>query len=114
MNFCLKDMEFIAPIGTDNHERQIGAKFKVTVEFSADCINGAVSDDLSQTIDYQEVFDIVKAEMKKECQLVENAVYRIYKALEKRYPRLNALKVRLAKQRPPVNGILTEAIIELP
>lgn len=114
MKFCLKDLEFTSPIGTDSQERKVGAKFKVSVEFCANCLDAAIDDDLTKTIDYQEVYNIVKNEMSKECNLVENVVYRIYKQMEKRYPRINALKVKVAKQRPPVNGILNEAVIEIP
>ena len=65
----------------------------------------AESDNLNDTVNYGEIYEIVADEMSIPSELLENVAGRIVKAIEKRFPQLIRFSVRVSKKRPPVDGM---------
>ena len=90
--------------GCLEEEALIGGNYIVDVEIFTDYSLAAQNDDLSATVDYCDVYQIVKREMKIRSKLIEHAAERIANSLKKEISGINNVNVRLTKIAPPVNG----------
>ena len=109
----LNSMEFHAYHGCLKHERKYGNTFIVTVGMTLDTAKAGASDRLADTLDYQAVYDTVKAEMEQPSRLLEHVAQRILDALNQRFPQVEHFTVRLSKQNPPLGGKVADATIEV-
>lgn len=99
--------------GCLDEEALIGSEYRVDVALNCDLSKAAHSDDLSQTIDYVRVHEIVRDEMKVRAKLLEHVGQRIINALKAEFDALDSITVRVAKLNPPINGIAQDVSIEL-
>ena len=100
----LTEMQFYAHHGHFKAERIVGNNFQVDLKFHIDCSKAAASDNLHDTINYQEVYNIVKKEMKIPSRLLENVVKRILDSLFQSFAEIQKAKVRISKLNPPMGG----------
>lgn len=101
----IRDMQFIACHGLHREERLTGGKFSVTCRMDYPVDPGSDLKTLEQTIDYQEVFQIVADIMIKPVNLIEELTKTIYDAVLEKYPDLTFLYIRVEKRRPPIKGL---------
>ena len=109
----LQNMTFYAHHGVKAAERELGQVFQVDVEISVDLSRAASSDDLSQTIDYGELYELVEEiVVEREFSLLEALAQAILTAIAQRY-RLEQGLVRVRKPHPPLPGKLDCVEVEL-
>jgi len=96
--------------GCLEEEARIGGNFRVDVTVQADLAAAEASDHLNDTVDYGRVTAIVKQEMAVRSKLIEHVARRILDALKAEWPAAYQWKVRLVKERPPINGDVAEAV----
>jgi dihydroneopterin aldolase len=101
----LEGMEFKAYHGCLEQEKVRGNSFTVDFKGELDLSAAAESDNLNDTLNYGEIYEIVAEEMSIPSELLENVAGRIMKAIENRYPQLVTFSVRVSKKRPPVDGV---------
>ena len=101
----LEGMEFKAYHGCLEQEKVRGNQFVVDFEGELDLSATAESDNLGDTLNYADIYEIVAYEMSIPSELLENVAGRIMKSIEKSYPQLIRFSVRVSKKRPPVEGI---------
>ena len=109
----LKGMKFHSLHGAIPVESIIGNDFVVNISLTADTQKGEENDDLDGTINYAEVYNLVKAEMAQPSKLIENVAYRIRESIVEHFPEIEKLVVEVQKLRPPVNGEVECASITL-
>lgn len=108
----LNDLHFFAHHGVFKEETLIGGEYSLSIELDVDVSKAALSDELSDTINLQEVYDLTKAEMQKPSKLIENAAYRIVRAIKTQFPTVKKVTVTLHKINPPIGGqIKDEAVV---
>jgi dihydroneopterin aldolase len=90
--------------GCMEEEAKIGGNYIVDVMLDTDFSDAAKSDNLSQTIDYCDVYEIVKAEMAIRSKLIEHVAQRIIDKLKSKLKDLNYAEVKVSKLSPPING----------
>ncbi len=90
--------------GCLEEEAKIGANYIVDVLMETDFTEAAKTDDLSKTIDYVTVFNIVKTEMAIRSKLIESVGKRIVDELKKEFDTLKKVEVKISKLNPPMNG----------
>ncbi len=100
----LEGMEFYAYHGCFAEEQAIGTRFTVDVSVEADLSRAAASDAIADTINYQEVYNLVRAEMEKPSHLLEHVAGRIVGALTQKMEQAARVTVRVAKLNPPLGG----------
>ena len=76
---ALEGLEFHAYHGVYPHERSSGNKFEVDVIVDTEFSESAFQDDLSGTINYEDLYAIVKEEMAKPSKLLETVGHAIAK-----------------------------------
>lgn len=91
--------------GVMEQERVVGNLFEVTVHVDCDFSEAARLDDVTLTVNYAEIVDIIRVEMAVTSQLIETVARRIAVAVADRWPSLvTGGMVRIAKLVPPIPG----------
>lgn len=109
----LNGLEFHAYHGMYPHERSSGNKFEVDVEVETQFSASAFHDDLSGTVDYENLYTLVKDEMEKPSKLLETVGHAIaVKALEK-FPNALSVVVNISKFNPPIGGVCKKATVSV-
>jgi dihydroneopterin aldolase len=100
----LEGMEFFAYHGHYKEEQIIGTKFIVDLEIVFETSLAEYSDELGDTINYQEAYLIVKKEMEINSHLIESVARRILDSLSQAFPQINSVQVKISKINPPLGG----------
>ena len=101
---ALESMEFYAYHGCFREEQIIGTKFLVDLYLETDTVEAEETDDLGATVNYQEVYLLVKQEMDIKSNLIEHVARRILKKVAKKYPQVTDARIKLQKMNPPLGG----------
>ena len=109
----LENMEFHAYHGCLEHEQQLGNTFIVTLSMELDTSLAGATDELVHTLNYQLVYDVVKAQMNIPSKLIEHVGQRIVDTLFSAFPQIQVLAVKLSKMNPPLGGKVDCVTIEL-
>ena len=90
--------------GCLEEEGRVGGNYIVDVSMETDFTEAAKTDDLTKTIDYVIVYNIVKAEMAIRSKLIEHVGQRIVYSLKKEFAAIKTLSVKVSKVNPPMHG----------
>lgn len=85
-------------------EGLIGTNYMVDVTMETDFTIAAETDDLTQTIDYVVVYEVVKKQMAIRSKLIEQVGQRIVNELKSTLSGLKKIEVKVTKLNPPMNG----------
>jgi dihydroneopterin aldolase len=85
-------------------EASIGTWFETHVAIQADLTDAAENDNLSQTVDYVIVGQIVKEEMARRAYLIENVAQRIIDRCKTEWAFAKHVRVEVRKFNPPMNA----------
>lgn len=107
----LSNMKFHSHHGVLSQETIIGASYEVNVLIEADLTKAYESDNVEDTINYADVYDLIKAEMSIPSKLLEHIAGRIYNKISNQYPEIISLEVSVAKLNPPVDGEMDKSEI---
>ncbi len=99
---CVNNLSVHGYHGCLPEEALIGTEFIVNVWMVTDFSEAALHDDLSKTIDYVAVSEIVFREMKVRSKLIEQVGQRIVDALWGLSSDLKEIKVEVRKLSPPI------------
>ena len=92
-------------------EGKIGGHYTVDVSMITDFGSAAVSDELSETIDYVDVNRIVTEEMAIRSKLIEHVGQRIVGRIKEEIKNVHSLRVKVVKICPPINGDVNNVAI---
>lgn len=109
----LKNMEFHAYHGCLEHEKTIGNSFMVTLCLTLDTSIAEQSDELADTLNYQQVYDTVKKIMETPVNLIEHLSHRIANAIMESFPTIQELHLTLSKLNPPLGAKVENVSIEI-
>lgn len=100
----IESMEFYAYHGCFEEEQIIGNRFIVDIVLQTDTSEAEKTDDLSKTVNYQKVFQIIQKEMEIKSKLLEHLAHRIADAVYHTFPAIQGLTVKVSKLNPPIGG----------
>ena len=101
---AVEGMQFYSHHGFYKEEQVLGGKFTVDVYMNTNLLEAAETDQLKKTIDYEEVYRLVKQEMEAEAHLIEHVCKRILDRIKAAHTSITKLKVRVSKHNPPLKG----------
>jgi len=107
----LKKMLFHAYHGVMKQELIVGNTFQVDLKLFLDLSQAVQTDNLEDTVNYADIFNLVKEEMATPSHLLEHIAGRIVQKIKQKYPAISKITIRLAKLNPPVQGEVQEAAI---
>ena len=90
--------------GCMDEETTIGGYFEVDVLLYCNFKPSALNDDLTKTINYVTVNEIVETEMAKPYKLIETAGYRILERCQSSFSILTKTRIEIRKINPPIDG----------
>ncbi len=108
----LEGMQFYAYHGFYEEERVIGGEYLVDIHISTDTTAAAMEDELAYTINYETVYAIVQAEMRKPSKLLEQIIARIVLSLKHQFSTIMNVEVRVKKLNPPLDGQVASSSVE--
>jgi dihydroneopterin aldolase len=100
----IEKMEFYAYHGCFQEEQIIGTRFLVDLYLETDTKKAEKTDELADTVNYQEVYLLVKTEMEIKSKLLEHVGKRILDAIIKNFPEVGFAKLKISKMNPPLGG----------
>ncbi len=109
----LNNVRVYAYHGCLTEEAKIGSAYRVDLWVKTNLKKAAVSDKLSDTVDYVRLNKIIKTEMKQRSNLLENAAQRILDEVMKNIPKAEEVGVKVAKINPPLGGDVENVSVEL-
>lgn len=109
----LKGMKFYAYHGFYEQERDKGGWYIVDVSFNCPADAAIANDDITGTVNYEEVFSIVKEEMTIPSKLIEHLAGRILKRIKEEVKHVANAEVKLSKLEPPLDGNVESVNVNL-
>lgn len=109
----LTRMEFRAFHGCYDLEQQVGNRFAVDVEITAELGDAAREDDVRKTVNYLTAFEEVERQMKVTQRTIERVALNIIDGLYAAFPQIRHVKCSVAKLAPPLGGKIERVSVVL-
>ena len=109
----IEQMEFYAYHGCFKEEQIIGTRFLVDLYLETDTGDAERSDSLEDTVNYQEVYLLVKKEMEIKSKLLEHVGRRILNSIKEQYPQVVSTELKISKMNPPLGGKIKNVSLTL-
>ena len=107
----IDNIKLWARVGVLEEERKLGQLFSLDIFLWTDFEECTVNDDVSKTVDYSKLVQILKDQSKKiNCFTIEKYSNEILEILEKEF-NLSKIKIILTKCNPPIIGFDGEVSI---
>ena len=109
----LEGMKFYAFHGHYPVEQVVGNEFIVELKIETEDYGALNSDKLKDAINYQTAYEIVKAEMNINSNLLEHVANRILNSLYARFSLISRVEVKISKLNPPMGGEIEKVSVVL-
>lgn len=109
----IENMEFYAFHGCYHEEKIVGNKFLVDFTYSYDAEHSIANDSVYESISYLDVYEVVKMEMAKSSDLIENVADRILTNITEKYVNILDATVKVSKIAPPLGGDIERVSVKL-
>lgn len=100
----LQDLRFHAYHGVLPQERLTGNDYVVNLRIGYDIGDAMLSDDVNDTLNYAEVYQLVSQEMVVPSGLIEHVAGRIGDRLFRLFPKIEKVELKIIKQNPPMGA----------
>ena len=91
----------------------IGSDYRVDLEITTDLSQPAASDQLSETVDYVHLNNIIKEEMTVRSNLLEHVAKRIIDRIFEEIIEVTQVEVEVSKINPPIGGDVESVSVKL-
>ena len=109
----VENIRVFAYHGCLKEETKIGSDYRVDLEVKADLQTSAVTDKLSDTVDYVLLNKIIKEEMEKPSHLLETVAKRILIRIFNEDKLVKKATVWVSKLNPPIGGDVEKVTIKM-
>lgn len=109
----ITDLRFHAFHGVMPQERLVGNDYTIDLKIGYDVSTAMISDEVEDTLNYAEAYQIVDQEMGVPSKLLERVAYRICDRLFRKYASISSVDIRLTKINPPFGADCKGAGVEL-
>lgn len=109
----LRSLRFHAFHGVEAQERLVGNDYEISLRLKVDVSRAVLSDQVDDTINYAEVYQLVGEVMTTPVNLVEHLAGAIGERLFQRWSQIEAIDVTVLKLNPPMGADCQGAGVEL-
>lgn len=109
----LQQLRFHAFHGVLDQERRVGNDYVINVVAECDFAHAMQTDELEDTVNYAEIYRVVKEEMAVPSKLLEHVAGRIGERLFNEFPSLQSLDISIMKVNPPFGADCEGAGVEV-
>lgn len=100
----LENVKFYAFHGVLPQERKVGNDYQVSLRIGYDISRAMVSDDVNDTLNYAEVYQLLSQEMSVPSALLERVAGRIGDRLFRKFPAIQSIDLTIIKVNPPMGA----------
>lgn len=102
-NTCieLRNIKIYAYHGVMPQENTVGAYYYIDLKIRTDFTQAALHDDLSETVNYAEIYKRVVEVMRTPSKLIEHVAHRLANRLLNDFERISQIDIRITKENPP-------------
>ncbi len=108
----LNQLQFHAPIGWYAEERLLGSDIVIDIELKSK-IEEVGNDELSNTVNYETVYEVIKKIVLTPTKLLETVSNKIVDEIFSVYKEVTEVKVIVTKPYPPLGGKVESASVEI-
>lgn len=109
----LRGLRFHAFHGVMAQERMVGNDYEIDLRLRVNVERAMLSDDVADTVNYAEVYQLAKQVMCEPRNLVEHVAARIAQAILDKWSQVDEVNVCLTKRNPPMGADCEGAGVEL-
>lgn len=109
----LQGVRFYAFHGVMSQERLVGGEFLVDLRVGYPLAKAMETDEVAETLNYAELYALVKAEMEIPSRLLEHVVGRIAQKINERFPLVSSIDLKITKKNPPMGADCNGAGVQL-
>lgn len=109
----LRQLRFHAFHGVLDQERRVGNDYVINVVAECDFTHAMLTDELEDTVNYAEIYRVVKEEMAFPSKLLEHVAGKIGERLFNEFPYLQSLDISIMKVNPPFGADCEGAGVEV-
>lgn len=109
----LKNIRCYAYHGVAPQENLIGNEYIIDLKLKVDISKAARTDEVTDTVNYAEVYQVIKNEMAIPSMLLEHVSGRIAQKLFDQFSCIEEIELRLSKRNPPMGADIESAGVEL-
>ncbi|OFX88033.1 MAG: dihydroneopterin aldolase [Bacteroidetes bacterium GWF2_33_16] len=109
----IENMEFYAYHGCFKEERIVGNRFLVDLTIETDMTIPSKTDSITDALNYQKAYELVKMEMQKKSHLLEHIAGRILDALYSSFDTIKKATVKVSKMNPPMGGKMEKVSVTI-
>lgn len=110
---CLNQVSIYAYHGVSPQETKVGNMFIIDLKLKTDISQAIDSDDITHTISYADIYQLLANEMAVPSKLLEHVAGRIVRRIFQDFPTIDAINIKLSKQNPPMGADIVSAGVEL-
>ncbi len=108
----IEGMEFYAYHGHFEEERLVGNDFIIDLIIETNLEPAAISDQIEDAVNYQELYNLIKEQMKIKSALLEHVANRIINSIYTKFDtKIKSVNVKISKMNPPLNGKIKKVSI---
>ena len=100
----IKGVKFHAFIGVSDIERKVGNDYTIDLRIKYPFQKAMFSDEVEDTLNYAETYNIIKQTMKKPTKLLEYSANLIIDNLKSSFPLIQTIDLKLTKLNPPMGA----------
>jgi dihydroneopterin aldolase len=109
----LREVRFYAFHGVMPQEQQVGGEFLVDLRVGYPIQQAMETDEVADTLNYAELYELVKQQMDVPSKLLEHVAGRIVKAINQQFPQVSSIQLKITKKNPPMGADSAGAGVEL-
>jgi dihydroneopterin aldolase len=94
-------------------EQQVGGEFLVDLRVGYPIQQAMETDEVADTLNYAELYELVKQQMDVPSKLLEHVAGRIVKAINQQFPQVSSIQLKITKKNPPMGADSAGAGVEL-
>lgn len=108
----LEGMIFHSKHGVFPEEEILGARYEVDVFITTSIQKSGVTDQLSDTIDYSKIYQLIKKKMQERYKLLEYLAYQLAHEIKQSDDRIQKVQIKISKLHPPLGGLCNATSVQ--
>ncbi len=109
----LEGMAFHAPHGCYDLEKKVGNRYLVDLSVEVDAAEAAMLDDLTKSVSYLSLFELVRKLMAEPSNILENVAHRILTTAKTSFPGILHATTKVSKLAPPLGGQVEKVSVKM-
>lgn len=109
----IRDLRFHSPVGVLDQERVVGNDIKVDLRLGYPFAKAMESDDVADTLNYAEVYELIRKIVSEPVKLLERLAGKISERLLEEYPNITSIDLSITKLNPPMGADCGGAGVEI-